>query len=267
MVSVFANETHLLPRVRAALGGVAEVTVVSGWKELAEQVRTTECSVVLLEWLDGGTGVTQLWALKERYPEHRVVLVTHWELENARRLAGLPVEEVVWVREIGDTLPGAVERVCSGNPNVVVCLGVAFQEAGHLPGALRMALAHACRSGQTIHSIADLATAVGCDRRTLWHQWRQVVGPSSGLRLQDFLHWLTLHRALGLKRPDRTWERVAEMVGVHPHTLGRWARRFTGRSLSELAAGSAQAAITLLHEAWTPVVLRDLGITLAGERG
>lgn len=118
-----------------------------------------------------------------------------------------------------------------------------------------------------MHSVAELAAAVGCDRRTLWQQWSQVVGPSSEFRLQDFLHWLALLRAVGLKRPERSWDRVADAVGVHPHTLGRWARRYTGGTLRELAGTGPQAAITTLHERWTPLVLGELGITMAAGRG
>ncbi len=65
------------------------------------------------------------------------------------------------------------------------------------------------------------------------------------LRLEDFLDWLLVLHALGRKRPDCAWPRVAEELGVHERTLGRLARRLTGRPLRDLNR-SGQAVVTAL---------------------
>jgi hypothetical protein len=86
-----------------------------------------------------------------------------------------------------------------------------------------------------IRTVERLATAVRCDRRTLWAHWRKSFGDATELRLQDFLHWLLLLRALRHKRAGTAWSRIADDIGVHPHTLSRLARQLTGHSLRGLA--------------------------------
>ncbi|HSU14022.1 hypothetical protein [Longimicrobium sp.] len=113
-------------------------------------------------------------------------------------------------------------------------LAPAIRRAPHLPARLREALALACDEARNIRTVEKLASAAGCDRRTLWTHWKHTVG--AGLRLQDFLHWLLLLRATHRKTAARAWADVADEIGIHPHTLGRLARQLTGSSLRELAA-------------------------------
>ncbi|HEX8904540.1 MAG TPA: hypothetical protein VF771_06845 [Longimicrobiaceae bacterium] len=119
-------------------------------------------------------------------------------------------------------------------PAVSPALAPSIRRAAHLPVRLREALALACDDARNIRTVEKLATAAGCDRRTLWTHWKNNVG--EGLRLQDFLHWLLLLRATRRKTAARAWADVADEVGIHPHTLGRLARQLTGSSLRDLAA-------------------------------
>jgi len=135
---------------------------------------------------------------------------------------------------------------------------VPFSEAKHLLTTLREALAYACRSERPVHSINELAAAVNRNRRSLWHQWTQAVGSSPPLRLQDFLHWILLLRALGRKSPERTWAAVAEDLGLHAHTLWRYAKDLTGRTLPALT-GAEEEIQRLFRE-------RVLEFLLEGER-
>ena len=112
----------------------------------------------------------------------------------------------------------------------------ALRQAGHLPPRLRQALALACENERPICTVGRLASLSGCDRRTLWNQWRTAVGREAPVRLEDFLHWQLLLRAVTLKEPALAWADVADRLGVHPHTVARLARQLTGRSLRELSA-------------------------------
>ncbi|HEX2209973.1 MAG TPA: hypothetical protein VHG93_20020 [Longimicrobium sp.] len=236
MLVLYSDQPQNLPRLKSALPGDEAVVLAQEWKEIECTAPRSLCSVVMIEWLRGSDAFPRLSAFKHRNPAHPVVLVTRWDPDNARQLKDVRVEEVVWNREIEQELATAVHRVCTHHANVVRCLAVPFEQAEHLPAALRTALAYACRSDVPVRSVKQLAAAVGSNRRTLWYQWCKALGGASDLRLQDFLHWTLLLRAVGRKTPDRTWTAVAEDVGVHAHTLGRFARQLAGRTLSELAS-------------------------------
>jgi hypothetical protein len=235
MLVVYSDHPQQLSRLRAALPDEQPVVLTEEFRQVEYTAPTSHCAVVLIEWLRSSPAFPRLSAFKTRHPQLPVVLVTRWDPENARQLKDVRVEEVVWYREIEQELPTAVHRVCVHEINGLRCMARPFEEAEHLPAALRTALAHACRSEVPVASVNELAAAVGSNRRTLWYQWRKAVGPSSRLRLQDFVHWTLLLRALGRKTPDRTWAAVAEDVGVHAHTLWRFARQLAGRTLPELA--------------------------------
>lgn len=173
--------------------------------------------------------------------------MTRWEVENARHLKDVSVDEVIWLLEVEQGLRLAVERACAREPNHVYCLALLFEQAENLPPVLREAFGHACRSERPIHSVNALAASVNLDRRRLWHQWNRAVETSAGLRLQDFLHWLLLLRALGRKTPERSWASVAEWLELSPQTLGRYARDLTGRTLPDLAR-SQDETVRLFRE-------------------
>lgn len=236
MIAIYSVERANLARLKELVGG--DASPVEGWREFERTAVRGACSVVAAEWLPANPVVPHLVAFKERYPRHPVVLVTRWNMENARELRHLVVEEVVWLREAGIELREAVGRVCAGRPNPVRCFATAFAEAEHLPVALRKALALTCRTEAPVRSVKQLATSVGCDRRTLSTQWSRAVGARSSLRLQDFLHWVLLIRARTRKSPGRSWRAVAEELGVHADTLARFARQLTGGTLGELAAAN-----------------------------
>ena len=138
-------------------------------------------------------------------------------------------------------------RVRVGDSNAMHPLAVALDKAVSLPVPLRTALTFACDSERPVHSVKQLAQAVMSNRRTLWHQWRKVVG-LSGLRLQDFLHWVLLLRATGLKSSGHTWQSAAKEVGIHPHTLSRYAKQLTGQFLLELGAAGEEPVLRLFHD-------------------
>lgn len=237
MLTLYTAERQHLPRLRSALPPEQAVVLVEDWDRVESEGPSTDCSVVHLPWLNGSPVLPRLSAFKGRHPHHPVVLVTGWDPENARCLKDVYVEEVVWFREVERELSGAVERTCAHDYNYLRCLAMPIEEAEHLPATLRRALAYACRNERPVCSVKQLAAAAGCDRRTLWHQWNRTFGAGSPLRLQDFLHWVLLLRAVGRKTPGESWADVAESVGVHAHTLWRFSKQLAGCTLPELAAG------------------------------
>jgi hypothetical protein len=136
-------------------------------------------------------------------------------------------------------------------------VGSELRAADHLPRKLREALALACEGEPPIRTVERLAVRVGCDRRTLWNQWKQSLGRDTELRLQDFLHWLLLLRAAGFKTAELSWADVADAVGVHPHTLGRLARQLTGRNLRDLGAGSPASVLARFEAEILPRLLES----------
>ena len=124
-------------------------------------------------------------------------------------------------------------------------LAAAIRLDPRLPQRLRAALLLACNAAQPFRSVCRLAAAAGCDRRTLWRDWRHAMGGASPVRLEDVLHWVILARALEAKSPRRTWIEVAAEVAVHPQTLARFARQFARRGLRAVATDPASAALSL----------------------
>lgn len=237
MLALLAANREQAPKLSSALPAGREVLSVADWEHLERVAPTVECSVVQISRLHDSPALPRLSAFKSRHPDLPTVLVTRWEPENARCLKDVFVEEVVWDHEVGCELVPAVQRVCGYRANYVRCLVVPIEAAGHLPAALREALAFACRSDRPIHSVKQLAAAVATTRGTLWYQWKKAVGEASPLRLQDLLHWILLLRVAAQKAPDRSWAAAAEEVGVHGHTLSRYVKQLTGCTLRELEAG------------------------------
>lgn len=247
MLALFSCDPKQIPRLRAALDWDGPVMVTTDWDRLARVIPLAQCSVVLVPQLHSYEGLRKLSELRARNPHHPIVLVTHWDQENARRLKDISVDEVIWCREVEQSLRKTIEQVCAHSPNHARRLSLTFQEAENLPRALRDALAYACRSERPVRSIKQIAIGVGSNRATLWHQWRRVIGFSSSLRLEDVLHWILLLRAMERKTPDRPWSAVARDMGVHAHTLGRYARQLTGSPLPQLSTNQ-QSLVEFFHQ-------------------
>ena len=236
-----ADPAHLR-LLRGFLPREHPITLAEHWSEVERNAGGTPCLVVAIGSLRASPLIPRLAALRARQPHRPVVLVTHPDPDNTRHLKDVSVDEVVWCREAERDLAAAVRRACGRAPGALLHLAVPLEAAAHLPAALRAALGHACRSELPVRSVNQLAAAAGSDRRTLWYHWTRTVGPDAELRLQDFLHWVLLLRALARKTPDRTWASVADEVGVHGHTLRRVAQHLAGRTLPALEEGGAEAA-------------------------
>ncbi|HEX8394265.1 MAG TPA: hypothetical protein VF665_18115 [Longimicrobium sp.] len=230
MLALYVSDRRFSDRLCRALQGPKAVPSAD-WLQFERAAEAAECSVIVIGWL-GVPEVGRLMAFKSRHPLHPVVLVTRGDMQNARQLKAVQVEEVIWMEEMDRELTGAVSRTCTLSHHRSFC--EAMGDADYLPGCLGPALARACSAEPPLRTVQKLARMVGCDRRTLWQHWKSAIG-GEDLRLQDVLHWLLLLRAAAQKTPGRSWAAVADDLGVHPQTLGRISQQLTGLSLRELA--------------------------------
>jgi AraC-like DNA-binding protein len=230
MFALYVSDSRFSERLCRALQA-SKAVPSADWPHFERAAESAECSVIVIGWLSVPE-VDRLMAFKSRHPLHPVVLVTRGDMQNARQLKAVQVEEVIWLEEMDHELSGAVSRTCTLSHHRSFC--EAMSDADYLPGCLAPALARACSAEPPLRTVQKLATLVGCDRRTLWQHWRAVTDGEE-LRLQDVLHWLLLLRATSQKTPGRSWATVADELGVHPQTLGRISQQLTGHSLRELA--------------------------------
>ena len=255
MLAVYCADLARLRALEARIPAGWQVRPASDWNRLERSAAAAECWLVVVASPGQDPGARRLAALRERHPARRVVLALGDPGAAASGLAA-SADEVIPLGALERELPAALGRARVASR--ARSLPDAVRAAEHLPPRLREALARASNGGPPVRTVEKLAVLAGCDRRTLWNQWRHAFTDGE-LRLEDYLHWLLLLRATARKTPDRSWGDVAEEVGVHPHTLGRLARQLAGRSLRDLAAGGQAAVVERFDEA----VLRHLQIDAA----
>jgi hypothetical protein len=254
MYALFCADPGLLRRVASAIPSGLETCVTDRWTVFERAAARASCAVIALRWLHDFFGLSTS-ALDTPAIERPLVLVTARDADNARLLKDIRADEVVWLQDVERELPRALRRAESRG--LLERLARGFETSTHLPTLLRHGLAHACRADPAIGGVADLATLVGRDRRTLWRLWHLTPGPSLGWRLEDLLGWLLLVRALSLKHPACAWVAVARQLGVHEQTLARLSRRLIGLPLSSLADRGEDAIARQFVEAIAGPLLAD----------
>ena len=252
MLAVYCSLEAQLTRTLAAVPSDCQVSSSQSWTQFQRDLLRAPCAVVVLPWLTGEP-FRRLRELKERCPSRPIVLVTTKDADNARCLRGVPVEEIVWLGEVSRELWSAIRRA-TFRPSLTDLAGE-MEAAAHVPIRLRDALSVACRSEVPVRSVGELAHLANCRRGTLWYQWKRIMRGDDDPRLEDFLGWLLVVRAIGLKDHSAAWTDVADGIGVHGRTLGRLARRLTGRTLKELwMAGETQALALFRERMMVPVI-------------
>lgn len=252
MLALYVSDSRFSERLCRALQPTEAVPSTS-WPHFERAAESAECSVIVIGWL-GVPEVARLMTFKSRHPLHPVVLVTRGDMQNARQLKAVQVEEVIWIEEMDRELTGAVSRTCTLSHHRSFC--EAMSDADYLPGCLGPALARACSAEPPLRTVQKLAKLAGCDRRTLWQHWKTAT-EGEELRLQDVLHWLLLLRAATQKTPGRSWATVAEELGLHPQTLGRISQQLTGLSLRELAGRRQGEVVDQFEHDVVGVLLRS----------
>jgi hypothetical protein len=146
-------------------------------------------------------------------------------------LLNISVGDVVWTDRIADDLGNAIAR--AKRSGVLGTIASLIDDANIRPRSLRRALAAAIRSAPPPRRVSDLAKLAHCDRTALWRQWRRAVAGRSRVSPTDFIGWVLLIQALGLRHDRDSWADVANELGVHEHTLARLAKRHCGLTLRQ----------------------------------
>jgi AraC-like DNA-binding protein len=208
-------------RIVSGLAEVESAALVT-W---AAAIQVTECTAAEL--------APQLRALSVRYPMLPLVAIAPRNVDVLVHLLNSGVAETVW----DDATPGTLFQTLSRlrGHGVLERVSALVERSEIIPLTLRKALAAAVRSPTPPRRVSDLAALAHCDRTTLWKHWRASLGTDHPLTPGRFLDWLILLHAVSRKQPGRKWERIADELKVHPHTLMRLSYRLTGASLRELA--------------------------------
>jgi hypothetical protein len=231
MIAVYCRDEARMQALTRLHLATLEVLPCLDWRCYEQARARASCSVALIERLHADPLLERL-ASRPGGAAHPTILVTDKDPENLRLIRGLILEDVIWAEEVKDALVPAIRRAC--NAGYLQQVAVVVDGNARLPQRLRAALVHACRSRAPVGSVGDLAAAVRCDRSTLCRQWQRGRGAGVELRLEDFLDWLIILRAVGRRTHGRKWSAVAEELGIQERTLGRIARRLLDSSLREL---------------------------------
>lgn len=187
-IVVFSEDPRLRERVCAVIPSLPAATdVLLAWEAFAVAAPASLCAIVCIEHLGPSGKYAELCGLKRMNPLLPIVLVTARTAENARWLKDGNVEEVVWSVELDVDLSPAVVAAVARSWRERAARAV--EGAGHLSPRLRRAIAEAFRRPKPPRTVASLARLAGCDRRTLWQDWRQAGVP---LTLQYLIEWRLL---------------------------------------------------------------------------
>jgi hypothetical protein len=245
MIAVYCPEERQVARLYSALSGMS-VQRTEIWSQFKDTVSGAACALVVVDWLAGNPVVQRLEALRVQYPNKPIVLVTRKDADNVRQLRRVEIDEVVWTEEIEHSLGATVDR--TRQTTVFHDIAARIEGAQHLPLRLRHALAHVFRFPRPISTVEELATAVGCDRRTLWRMWRNAVPEETELRLQDVIDWNIILHATVMRMQASSWVGIAAKLNVHEHTLARSARRLAGLTLRDLASAGTDGVLQIFRD-------------------
>lgn len=234
-VAAYVQEEKQRERIAAVLSrsrAPASPDISSSWRTFRRAAASARVVVLMLPDLRIREDSERVATFRRRFPHLPVVLVTRPVAAHLRRLAAVEIDEVVWVRDLEEELPPAVERALLKVPEESLLQAITAESpvSEHLEEALRAALL----ADPPLTSVTSWAARLEISPETLRYHWRKLKG-DHGLQadLKDVLSLILLRRAIQQK-PGITWDAAARKVGVHPTTLRRTARRLTGRTLSDL---------------------------------
>jgi hypothetical protein len=220
------------------------------WAEFQAALPHAECGIAMLPRIDA-LAVGRLREIAFALPDTPLILVASSTSDDFHA-SGLGEAHVVWLDELTVTLPDVVVLACEQHYLRRIALNV--ERAEQLPVRLRTAIAAACRHPNLFRSVRNLAGSSGQTRSSFARTWHS--SAPKGLTPKVLLDWLLLLRAVALKFPSRSWEAVAEALGVDQDTLAHLAHRLMNAKLSDLDAN----ALTFLHRRFGDAVLEPLQI-------
>jgi hypothetical protein len=241
-IALFGEGSDAVRQVAAVLRDRESAVHVETWEAFEQLMVMAHYGVVVYPNLDPQIA-TRLRQLRRRYPMTPIVLTTAKDFDNARRLASVDVDDVVWIGEERNRLWMALDR-SSGSTLSRVTRSI---EAATMSERLCLALIAACRSLRPVTSVKELAIIAHCSRATLRNDWDAATRYSKGFSLAEFLDWVFLLRAFERRRPGRTWQQVADELSTYQSVLSRLARRLTGHTLRELERADASGPSSLFE--------------------
>lgn len=261
MFLMFAVDRSVAAAVQAVRDSAPpriELTLAVDWTDLFSRASSAGCVVVHVFEIDSMIA-RQLRALRSMHPLTPIIVVTNGDLENARRLVGLPIDAVVWIDRVATEFWRISKEVRAAHS--LERMAGEIEAAVHLPTQLRYAMSIALRTVPPPSSVAALADLAGCHRSTLSAQWADVTEKAtssamSSPRLLDFVAWLVLLHALGRKPRNRKWSVVADDCDIHVRTLRRLSLRLTGLQLRDLENSNRERAVNAFRTA----LLRSIGV-------
>jgi hypothetical protein len=112
------------------------------WQEFAAAVEEAASLVVVIPWLGDSAATRHLRGIKRRAPDTPLVVVTSKDAENARMALDLGISDLVWLSELRQQLPRAIDRARQRSYLRRVAGNV--EQAIQMPPPLRNAIAAAC---------------------------------------------------------------------------------------------------------------------------
>jgi hypothetical protein len=232
MLLLYAEDRRMEAVVAATAPTGVQVRAARDWWAFEREAPCASALLVAADVDVAGALVRRLRRVRADNPAHALVLVTTPPRDDGRALVGLAADAVVWRDRVEQDL---WPTVAAARANALLHhIAQSLAAAAHLPARLRHALADAVDTVPPPTTVAALAVLAQCHRATLGAQWRQAVAPRSTLRLEDFVSWLVLLRAVERKRHDQKWSALATDCDVHLHTLRRLARKLAGCRLADL---------------------------------
>lgn len=234
LVVLYADSWHHERRARSVIPEDSAVLVIRNWDHVPTAIANARVILAVISEPEG-RGMSALRRIVPMSAKHRIpiVLVANPDVAKCLRSAESDLIVVVELNELETRLWPAVHRIDYQDRAVRPSLGD-WLAASRLPGTLCEALEFACRSEAPVKSVTMLARLTGHSRSTIGRQWRQVVGVGANGRLEHFLGWLLVLRAVEKKQAGRSWERAADELGLYRSSLARVARRITGCTLRDL---------------------------------
>lgn len=233
MFVICCTEPRFAQEVRAALPADAPVRMVRDFAELESAAPLAWALAVQVTESTAPELARRLQSLMARHPLVPVVAITPRSIDVILHLLNSGIAETVWSDAVDGTLYETLSRV--RGRGVLDRVALLVERSEIIPLALRGALTAAVRRPTPPRTVRELAALAHCDRTTLWKHWRRSLGADHPLTPGRFLDWLLLLHGVARKQPGRKWERIADELGIHPHTLMRLAQRLAGATLRELA--------------------------------
>ena len=252
MILVLADTPREIREISRAAGG--RVRAVDSARELVAQGSDVEAVLVACRSHRLHERMDLLARLERERPWVPVVLVTDCDPEVAKLLSAARVAAMVWYRDIQTCLMPRLDalRVMSG----MLALAATF-ERSVMPRALRRSLVYAARQAATrpVHSVRELAAAVGCSPVTLFQQF--AAHADGNTTLAGFIGGLTVLRAYELRRAGRSWTQVLDGVPIRRATLVRRVRAWPGCTLERLRGIAPDQLFELFTVAHVRPILGD----------